>query len=168
MLSKTQEATIYAYDKGYRVVGNEVISPFSGKARALSMSGQTHYPRFTIKMDDAHRMVEAHKLSAYQKFGDKAFEDGKIIRHLNTNPLNFRESNLKLMTRTESNLLIPEEDRKKHATNASKKARQFDNAKVKEIREFHAEHKSYKKTMDKFDISSSGSLHNILTRNYVT
>jgi hypothetical protein len=55
----------------------------------------------------------------------------------------------------------PKEDRIARAINASRKIVKYN---VKEIRDYYNKVKSYRKTMKKFNISSSGTLWYILHR----
>ena len=54
---------------------------------------------------------------------------------------------------------MPKEDRLKYALNATKHVRKYDK---QEVRDYYNSCKSYAKTMEKFNISSKGTLHFIL------
>jgi len=159
--SKAEENMLYAYEKGYRVVGNEVISA-RGTSLKLNASGKNYNPRFSVRAPAPSRetyKVEASKLSAYQKFGDAIFNPDLVIRHLDADPWNIRESNFELMTHQESQMVKPAEVRMASAKTAASHLNQYDN---EAVREFYAQCKSYKKTMQKFGIPSKGTLYYIL------
>ena len=55
--------------------------------------------------------IKVHRLAAYQKFGDKLFEKGMQVRHLNGNKLDFSFENIELGTGKENCQDIPKEQR---------------------------------------------------------
>jgi len=159
--SKAVKALLLAYEKGYRVVGNDVIG-VTGKKLRLNASGKNYNPRFSVRGPNReHLKVEAGKLSAYQKFGDKIFDPNLVIRHLDSNPMNIRKSNIELMTFKESEQLKGEETHKRCSKNAASHLKKYDND---EVRSFYQKCRSYDLTMEKFGISSKGTLHYILNK----
>lgn len=72
MKNLSDDAIIYAYNKGYRVVDGKVISPITGKPRVLK---QTDFGYFAFSITNK-RSIKVHRLVAYQKYGNKIFENG--------------------------------------------------------------------------------------------
>jgi hypothetical protein len=105
--------------------------------------------------------VAVHRLQAYQKYGDKLFEKGILVRHKDGNPLNNSWDNILIGTQSENQMDIPKQIRVKRAKNASSHLKKYKN---EEIKEFHKESKSYSETMKKFNISSKGTLWHILNK----
>jgi hypothetical protein len=60
------------------------------------------------------------------------------------------------------------EDRLEHALKASGNMRKYTDSQIEEIKLFYSNDKSYKNTMEKFGITSKGSLHFILNNTYIT
>jgi len=157
--SKAAKAMLLAYEKGYRVVGNDVVG-VTGQKLKLNASGKNYNPRFSVRGPNReHLKVEAGKLSAYQKFGDRIFDPNLVIRHSDSDPMNIRESNFELMTFEESEQLKGEETHKRCSKNAASHLKKYDNDAV---REFYWKCKSYELTMKEFGIPSKGTLHYIL------
>lgn len=160
----TQENCIVlvAYNKGYLVdkFGNVW---FNGRQRKLTAGGSNpnrKYYIFCIRFDDGRpKSVKVHKLQAYQKYGEKMFEEGIVVRHLNDDPLDNSYENIAIGTISDNMFDMPQEKRKKLAKHATSFLIKYDAEKVKE---FYDECRSYKKTMEHFGIPSRGTLHHII------
>lgn len=162
------KAVLNAYNKGYRVINGEVISPFSGKSRTVRPDEQG-YDRFNIAcIEDSSKKdsVCVHKLVAYQKFGSAIFEDGIEVRHLDGDKRNNLSSNIEYGTALDNAADKDPKVTKAAAITASTHIRKFTDVEMEEIRQFH--NGSYKETMTKFNISSKGTLHRILNTKYQT
>ena len=89
------------------------------------------------------------------------YKKGIVVRHLNGNKIDNSHNNISIGTQSQNMLDRPVEERKKHAMKATKAMMKYKN--VNEIIKYHEKNgKSYKKTMKKFNISSTGTLHYIL------
>jgi hypothetical protein len=169
MISANLNRVLLAYERGYRVKNGEVISPFTGKQRKLNIGKQYGYERYRFNIRDEITKnaypVEVHKLVAYQKYGNELLKPEIEVRHLDGNSLNNLEENIAIGTRIENALDIPQEIRLTRSINASTANRKFTDLEMEEIRRFHT---SYKETMERFDISSKGTLHYILNTKYQT
>jgi hypothetical protein len=169
--SKLHENTALAYAKGYRVVDGIVMSPYSKEPRTLytKMTKKHCSYKFTIKTSEGKGFgIPVHKLVAYQKFGDKAFETGTHVRHLDGDSLNNSEENIALGTPSENSFDRPHNKRKQSAIKTATAHRKFSDKECEEIRKYHEETRSYKKVMAKFNIPAKSSLRCILTTEYVT
>lgn len=101
-----------------------------------------------------------HRLQAYQKFGDKIFENKIVVRHLNGNYLDNSWDNILIGTFSDNKMDIPKENRIKSATTASRKMQ--DNIRTYDERcliyEDLKNNIPYKEVMLKHNISSKGTL----------
>ena len=72
-----------ASERGYFVTKDGLVF-FNGKQRKLNLKNKKYqYYCFNIRIDGKPKRIEVHRLQAYQKFGDKIFEKGIVVRHLN-------------------------------------------------------------------------------------
>ncbi len=171
-MSKRLEGVVKAYNMGYRVVDGEVISPFNGQKRKLSIrGGSDNYLRYRFTIGSSrkdHHTVNVHQLVAYQKYGDLLLDSNIVVRHLDGNSLNNFEDNIAIGSRTDNEMDKPKDVRVRVARNAAAKNRKHSNATVEAIRMKHKEGASYSQLMEEFNISSKGSLSHIIHNEYVT
>lgn len=150
---------LIAHKRGYVVTEEgELINP---KGKRIGSIGNTGYEKVNIKINKEDKRFYTHRLQAFQKYGSKLFEKGICVRHLDNNKLNNSWDNIAIGTQSENMIDIPEQIRIKRAINASSKIKKHDH---EEIQKFYDKSKSYKKTMEKFNISSKGTLHFILNK----
>jgi hypothetical protein len=164
-LGKNNQAIVNAHQMGYKVTDDgRVLSPFTGRERILWNDKKRYrklqtdikgYLCFGIGKCASKVMV--HRLQAYQKFGNKIFEDGIQVRHLNGNSLDNSFDNIAIGTASDNMMDKPKALRVRQASLANKKHKD-----VLAIRAFYRTCNSYKKTMERFNISSKGTLHFIL------
>ena len=148
-----------AWEKGYYVNGlGEVYS----KWRQLSLNNYKGYLYFTIRIDDKPRKVNVHRMQAYQKFKDKIYEDNIVVRHLNGNSLDNTFNNIGIGSQSENMFDRPREERIKHGRLAASFNIKYPKELIDEMKVFYNNCKSYKKTMEKYNISSKGTLWHIL------
>jgi|APGre2960657404_1045060.scaffolds.fasta_scaffold153020_2 hypothetical protein len=166
-MSHAKAALLQAYKKGYRVKDNVVYGIIKKQPLKLSCS-QSGYLFFNIKLGSRTLKVFLHRLVAYEKYQDKLFEPGILVRHLNGNSKDNSFENISIGTQTENMLDRSPEERLNHAIKASSFKRKFTNEKVSQIKLDHANGLGYKALMEKYCITSKGTLHYILTREYVT
>lgn len=151
----------YTYDdKGniYGPKGNVLVSP--------EHRGRKY---FTIRSDKlvgyrSTKTIPVHRFIAYGLFGDKALEKGTKVRHLDGDPLNNAQSNLKLGTHSENMMDIPKEKRVAHAKRAASFVRKFTDEQELEIYTFYLSCRSYKKTIEKFNLGNKNMLFGIVKR----
>lgn len=156
-----REVIEFAYNKGYRVDNDgNLISPSNKKLKMRKST--TGYYETNIRICGKLFHLPVHRLLAYQKYGDIMFA-ADCIRHLDGNPLNNTFDNLEIGTNSDNRLDIPKDVRIRIATIASHSNPKYrDNEFVKSVREYHKKERSYKKTMEKFGISSKGTLYHML------
>lgn len=143
-LSKTNQRTIEAYERGYRVTDDGKLIGVKGEVK-LNLYGKQRYPTFSTNWGGYVYGVPVHKLAGYCFYGLKAFEKGITIRHLNGNVLDISKSNIALGSLSENIRDIPKDVR----INKARKARASqgiipNNAKlnpkqVNEIRDFYTQ-----------------------------
>ena len=156
-----------AVEKGYTITKEGKVLNKNNKLRNLDISNKGYY-RFTIKKENKCRSVLAHRLQAFIKFGDKIYDENIEVRHLNGVKEDNSFDNIEIGTHTENMNDIPKDIIIKKALHASTHNRKFTDNEMIQIREYYQNTKSYKKTKEKFNISSSGTLQYILHINYVT
>jgi len=147
-----------AHQKGYRVSGDgkTVTSPFRDEP-CRPACRKDGYPWFTVCTESGiSRRCTVHRLQAYQLFGERIYENGMMVRHLDGDRMNPAAYNLALGTSSDNQLDRPEADRIRCAGLAALK---FNH---EAVREFYRQTKSYKQTMAEFGLKSKGTLHHIL------
>lgn len=118
------DAIRIAYERGYRVSDNGVITSPYGNVLKLSVGKNQYYPTFSIaKVPNVKNKygvfgIPAHKFAAYCFYGEDMF-DAECVRHLNSNVLDISKNNLVLGTHSENNL----DKLKEVRVSAAKKAR---------------------------------------------
>ena len=150
---------IYAYEIGYRVTEDGFLKSPSGKH--IGYVHPSGYVKFSLQNKKKRFTVNAHRLQAYQKYGEKIYQKGLQVRHLNNNKQDNSYSNIALGTNKQN---FADRDRDsviKQALYACSFTKKYDNELVKR---FYNKTKSYKLTKDKFNISSSGTLWYILNK----
>jgi hypothetical protein len=173
-MNNSQRRLILAYEKGYRCDSEGNVLSKRGnilKTRPDSNGYLIFLIRIPRRLGEEigkSRSVPVHRLQAYQKFGDKIFEKGIHVRHLNSNEKDNSDINISIGTPSENMMDKPKKIRIRTAINAAKSVRKFDDVTVSEIKQMYKETKSYKKVMEKYKISSKGTLHHMLNKEYVT
>lgn len=163
-MSKIKETIVTADKRGYTVDTNGIVVGSSGKVLKL----QTHhsYLQFNVKMkfDGAYSTIRVpvHKFVAYLKFGEKIFEEGIVIRHVNGNSMDNSHYNILCGTPGDNNRDKPRHVRLRSAKIASSFVRKFTDEQEVGIRSFYNTCRSYKTTMDKFGIDNKSTLHYII------
>lgn len=119
------------------------------------------YYRGTLVVNKKRRHIKSHRLQAYQKYGDRIYEEGIVVRHKDGNSLNNSWDNILIGTHFDNTMDIPKQIRIKRAKIATSYLIKFD---AKKIKDFHKKERSYKLTMEKFGITSKGTLNHILNK----
>lgn len=117
-LSKTNLIVVKADELGYKTLNGKVYSPRNTEVKfILTDKG---YPVISIPIGGkgGKYPIKVHRLVAYQKFGNKIFEKGIQVRHLNGNKLDFSFENIELGTAKQNCQDIPKERRIKASKTA--------------------------------------------------
>lgn len=166
-MTKRQKSLLEAYNKGYRIEKDGEAYSMHGQ---LNVNYDSHgYKVFYVGIGERRTSkVYYHRLVAYQKYGNEIFKKGMVCRHLNGNKLDNSFDNIAIGTQRDNAFDRPQEERISHAILASNNTRRFSDEEMKLLKEFYQKTKSYKLTMEKFNISSKGTLYNMLNKEYVT
>lgn len=158
-MDKTNKILV-AHAKGYVVTKEGKVIGVNGNE--LSLNYYEGYYRFNFRdLDGKTRYITVHRMQAYQKFGDKMFEDKMLVRHLDGNSKNNSWDNIGIGNNSDNMMDISPEIRLAKAMHATSFTRKYDKETVKA---YYNENKSYKQTMEHFNITSKGTLHFILNK----
>lgn len=150
-----------AYEKGYRI--SEEGKVIGLKGQEVGFTQTNGYPTFKMRdVENKNLNVSSHRLQAYQKYGDKIYEDGIVVRHLDGDKHNNTKDNISIGTYSDNYMDQPENVRLARARHASSFIKKYNDI---EVIDFYNECNSYKETMEHFNISSKGTLHFILKKN---
>lgn len=151
-----------ALQKGYNINKNtgEVYS-IRNKTLSLFSFGRRLYKQFSVRVDGKTKSLFVHKFVAYIKFGEKAFEKGIHVRHLNSDSLDNSWDNIGIGTPQDNSLDKPAAERLMQAKYAASFNIKHDKVAIKDYYNYC---KSYPNTMEKFKISSKGTLWYILNK----
>lgn len=142
-----------AYEKGYRVTKDGNLLNPKGKVIGNCLDGKG-YKKTGIIINKKNIDLLTHRLQAYQKYGNKLFEDGILVRHLNGNPLDNCWDNIAIGTHRDNTMDIPKEIRIKRAISAGKAHIKYPKEFVLKLREEYKLVKNYRKLGKKYDIHS--------------
>jgi len=92
-------SALRAYDKGYRVVGLEVIGL---RGKPIKLKSYDHYPKFNMWHEGRVITIKVHQLVAWQKFGKKCIGKDVVVRHDDDQEWNFEPHNILLGTMDEN------------------------------------------------------------------
>ena len=148
---------IFAHELGYSVTDDGFIQSPSGKY--IGSYGSKGYLKFTLQYKKKTLTIYAHRLQAYQKYGNEIYKVGLQVRHLNNDKKDNSIDNIAIGTNKENISDRNKESIIRQSLYASSFTKKYNND---SIREYYNKTKSYKLTQDKFNISSSGTLHYIL------
>jgi hypothetical protein len=108
-----------------------------------------------------HCMI--HRLQAYQKFGDKIYEKGIVVRHLNGDRYDNSYDNIGIGTIIDNKNDIPKE---LISINCGQIKRKYSKEIVENIRKDYENGLSYSSIMTKYHITSKGTIHYIIHKEY--
>ena len=149
---------ILSHKRGYFV--NNKGQMFTPNKNIVKTKNKQGYIKCTISVDGKNKILYAHRLMAYQLFGDQIYLEKKMVRHLDGNKENNRPENITIGSNHDNSMDRSVTDRINSAIRATKKTIKYDRDKVRAY--YIGCGKSRKKTMKKFGITSGGTLHYIL------
>lgn len=158
-MSNINRSTRRAYEKGYRISeSGALISPDGREVKGgLSNRG---YRRTRLGKGNE---LYFHKLAAYQKFGEKMFEKGMQVRHLDGVQDNNSLGNIGLGTNSDNQMDIPKAKRVERSLKGGKARRKLTDDEVRQLRRDKKEGMSYKQLQKKYALSP-GTLVPIIKR----
>lgn len=166
--SKYVKAVIQAYKMGYRVKDGKLYNVDGNELSPYVNPTGSGYCEFTIRWNKTRHKVRVHHLIAYQKFGNKAFEPGMQIRHLNGDSMDNRYSNIGIGDASANSMDRPPEERFAHAVKAATDRRIYTDYEIETMRRLHAEGWTYKRLMEEFGVKSKGHMSYIINHDYIT
>lgn len=141
--------------RGYTIDKSGQI--FNPKGEKVKGSNNNGYMKMSVRaLNFESYPLFFHRFQAYQKFGEKIFEDGIVVRHLNGNSLDNSWNNISIGTLHDNMMDIPKEKRK---IMAGKGGRKYN---YKDVRLDREKGLTYKEIMLKYDISSKGTVSHII------
>lgn len=159
MENKSQQNLLDAYNKGYRVIDGQVF--YKGN-NVKGRIDKTRYLKISIRNLNKERCrVPVHRLLAYQKYGNKIFEKGIHVRHLDSNSLNNLDRNIQIGTPKENNMDKSKEVRLLSAINAASYTKIHNHT---DIVKMYNEGMSYSKIMQETGIKSKGTISFIIRK----
>ena len=156
--SRRNQALIWAVNYGYKIINNQVISPYGKIIKTRLENG---YPRFTVRYQNKTTELRVHRVLGYIKFGDKIFDPTLQIRHLDNNRENNTWDNIDIGTCSQNQMDKDENTRKRVAKLASSKVQVHNHEAIIKRRKEGA---SYSQIMQEFNISSKGTLSSIINK----
>jgi hypothetical protein len=163
--SKSNEAILLAYEKGYRVLDNgRVLSPT--KIIRRTRIDKHGYKMFNIRYDGERYDVYVHRLMAFQKFGGIIFEEGIQVRHLNNIKIDNSKNNISFGTPKDNASDINSAIRMHMAYHAASFQRKLTFGQVKELRALRKEGWTIAKLAEKYNISNTTVRDAIAYRTY--
>lgn len=158
MLSAKDRALLKAFEKGYRALEDgTLISPRGRKLSSKSKKrGYIHFS-VCLREGGASRDVKvaAHRFIAFLKYGNRLFNPGLEVRHLNGNKTDNSFSNLVLGTHSQNMMDRGREERREHGKKAARFLRSLTPDQVKELRRDRDSGKSYKYLCQKYGVAKS-------------
>lgn len=141
---------------------------YSPRGNKVGTRGKSNYLYFGIRINKSKVIkVYIHRLQAFQKFGDKIYEIGLEIRHLNNNCRDNSLHNIGVGTHTENMLDVPKEVRCYNSINAGNAAKRYSDEQAQEMYQKHLMGMSYKQIMKEYGISSLGTLSFIINKRII-
>ena len=154
MKTQAQERLLEAIRRGYTISKHGIVRNRMGTVIRGSKT-TAGYLKFSIRLKNVTSYpISFHRFQAYQKFGDKLFEKGIMVRHLNSIKTDNSWENIAIGTNSDNQLDIPKAVRRNRVHNPK-----HDH---KAILEDRKQGLTYKEIMEKHNISSLGTLSYIV------
>lgn len=143
-----------AYEKGYRVLPNGKVKSHLGNILNCWI-GTKGYFVFSTKKDGKSMKTMVHQLAAYQKYGEKIFNDDLQVRHLDNDKLNNKPNNIAIGTQSQNRMDMPKAERVKLARDAGRAQSPLTEQDVLDIRERFANGATLRDITDEYGIAKS-------------
>ena len=149
-LSNSNRAIIEAYMRGYRMTKDGQM--IGGRGKIVRGKLSEGYKSITLRDHGSCFCVKFHRLQAYQKFGEKIFEPGILVRHLNNDPLDNSWDNIDIGTDKDNFHDRDPEDVSKVMKEVGLQRRKYNYEEIKRLR---SEGMSYSKLAELCETSKS-------------
>lgn len=154
---------ILAAEKGYYV--NSLGDAFSKAGKKVGTRGDDPYMYIGIRINKKKVIkVYIHRLQAYQKYGEKIYQENLEVRHLNGKSLDNSYENISIGTALENCLDKPKHVRLSTSLNAAQYAKVYSDQDVLKMIEMHNNGSSYKEIMNTFGINSKGTMSYLINK----
>ena len=140
-----------AYERGYRVTKDGQLIGLSNKV--VGYDKGNGYECIRIYINKKYKNLLTHRLQAYQKYGNKLYEDGIVVRHLNSNSLDNSWDNIVIGTQSDNMMDIPKEIRTRRAILAGKAHIKYNKELVIKLKEEYKIIKNYSELSKKHNMS---------------
>lgn len=116
-MSKKDKAMILLAHKGYKIdKDGKILNPRGRIISGIRGGWRGRYICISARFKNQCITVKAHRLQAYQKYGNKIFDEGILVRHKNGNPGDNSWDNILIGTHSDNMMDIPEEDRRRKSS----------------------------------------------------
>jgi hypothetical protein len=161
-MTKSCMALLFAFEKGYSI--REDGTPLNPKGKILSQRKSSDgYRSILVVCFGSKYNVAVHRLQAYQIYGDKLFQKGIEVRHVDGDKENNSVKNIAIGTHSENMMDKPENMRKKWALNAGLKKSPLTPADVVEIKKLYKTGEyTYLQLAKIFGLKSKGTISDII------
>jgi hypothetical protein len=155
-MSKLNENVRRFYGLGYIPEdGGKLKSP-KGRYLSLTIDNNNYYYWQTRDRDTGYQpRVYYHKIVAYHLYGEKVFQEGVVVRHLNGNSLDNSFINIAIGSAHDNWMDVPENIRQKISDCGALVQRKLDKQKLNEFYTDRSNGMTYKKLMEKYGIAKS-------------
>jgi len=143
-------------ERGYKVTKEGEL--FNKKGVKVG-SVQGNYHRIGVRVKSKKVYIHTHRFQAYQKYGNKLFEENIVVRHKNGNPLDNSWDNILIGTQLDNIMDRPVKDRLEHAKHAASFNKKYDYDSILNDRN---KGMTYRELMNKYNISSKGTIGYII------
>ena len=111
-MNKQKLIVLASFDRGYVVDKDGKVFNKEGKQLSIGKS-KKGYLSFNIRLEKGQNATRSfvHRLQAYQKFGEKIFDEGIVVRHLNGDSTDNSYDNIGIGTYSQNSLDVPKEKR---------------------------------------------------------
>lgn len=149
----TLEKIVKAVEKGY--YSDKFGNVFSQRKKLSLIVSSRGYYNFSVSLNNKRIIIYVHQFVAYSKYGNKAFDNNIVVRHLDGNSLNNYWDNIEIGSPSQNSRDIPENKRISIAINNSSKRRRFTDDEVIKIVSDRKLGFSYSKLCEKYNTSKS-------------
>jgi hypothetical protein len=158
-MSKLKEVLNEVIKLGYYIDKDGTMYNPKGKVIKGCVSSKANpYLKVGLRiLDYSSFSLRFHKLQAFQKYGNKIFEEGIVVRHKNGDSLDNSWDNILIGTQTDNLMDIPTAVRKRMGKNSKK----HDHKKI--VKDYE-NGLSYSELMERYNISSKGTIHYIIKK----
>lgn len=131
----------------------------------ISKSKPDHqgYFMFNVYIDGIQHKCQVHRLQAFQKYGNKLFDENTYVRHLNGDSLDNSFENISIGTQSENMMDKSQVVRQKQAEHAASYKRKFSYEDIRSIRSKKRNGYTLRELANEYN-SSKGHISDIIHR----